>query len=160
MKRRTNKNCCHRPIAEVSVLDDCCRVRERKKGRRSGRGQSMVEISIILPLLLFITLGTVDLGRMFFGYIQMTNAVREGTSIASHEPGEWSEITAAIANHSSNLPAGYSLSCPACSDTTTAGQDVTITATWVFEPITFDFLNGFWGLDPITMSTHSTMKVL
>jgi Flp pilus assembly protein TadG len=114
-----------------------------------------------MPLLMLICLGTIDLGRMFYGYVQMTNAVREGTTVASHEPDNWSEITTAIETHSSNLPAGYTWTCSACSSSTKAGANITITATWEFQPLTFDFLDAFWGLgDPVGMSTHSTMKVL
>jgi Flp pilus assembly protein TadG len=137
---------------------DCASARSKRPRKR--RGQSLVELSLILPLLMFICLGTIDLGRMFYGYIQMTNAVREGASVASHQPTNTSEITSAISTHSSNLPTGYTWSCPACSGSTKAGDSVTITATWSFQPITFTFLSQFGLGGPISMSTHSTMKVL
>jgi Flp pilus assembly protein TadG len=134
---------------------------ERKRTRKKSRGQSLVELCLVMPLLMLICLGTIDLGRMFYGYTQMTNAVREGASISSHQPENWGEAQAVINAHSSNLPAGYTLECPACSLGTEAGDEVVITATWEFQPITFDLLGTFWGLgDPINMSTHATMRVL
>jgi Flp pilus assembly protein TadG len=134
---------------------------ERKRKTGKSRGQSLVELCLVMPLLMLICLGTIDLGRMFYGYTQMTNAVREGASISSHQPENWGEAQAVINSHSSNLPAGYTLACPACSLGTEAGDEVTITATWSFQPITFDLLGTFWGLgDPISMSTHATMRVL
>lgn len=42
------------------------------------RGQSLVEFAIILPLLLVLTLGTIDIGMGFKTYIALTNASREG----------------------------------------------------------------------------------
>lgn len=42
------------------------------------RGQSLVELALTLPLLMLILLGTLDLGRIFFGYVTITNASREG----------------------------------------------------------------------------------
>ncbi len=42
------------------------------------RGQSLVELALTLPLLLIILFGTIDLGRLFFAYVTITNASREG----------------------------------------------------------------------------------
>src|SRR3712207_553392 len=47
-------------------------------GWRSRLGQSMVELALMLPVIILILLGTVDLGRAFFDYVRLTNAVREG----------------------------------------------------------------------------------
>jgi Flp pilus assembly protein TadG len=137
---------------------------ERKRNHEKSRGQSLVELCLIMPLLMLICLGTIDLGRMFYGYMQMTNAVREGNSVASHQPDSSGEIATAINSHSSTLPSGYTYTI-ACTGggcgSAKAGDEVTISATWSFQPITFDLLGTFWGLgDPIVMSTHSTMKVL
>jgi Flp pilus assembly protein TadG len=135
----------------------------RKRETRKSRGQSLVELCLVMPLLMLICMGTIDLGRMFYGYTQMTNAVREGASVASHEPDNGSEIDTAISGHSSNLPSGYTyaISCSGGCATAKPGDVVTITATWEFQPFTFEFLDAFWGLgDPVVMSTHSTMKVL
>ena len=46
--------------------------------RRLRLGQSMVELSLVLPVLILVLLGTIDLGRAFFDYVRLTNAVREG----------------------------------------------------------------------------------
>jgi Flp pilus assembly protein TadG len=43
-----------------------------------SRGQSLVELALTLPLLLVILFGTIDLGRLFFAYVTITNASREG----------------------------------------------------------------------------------
>lgn len=41
-------------------------------------GQSLIELTLTLPLLLIILLGTIDLGRVFFAYVTITNASRVG----------------------------------------------------------------------------------
>ena len=46
----------------------------------------MVELSLMLPLIILILLGTVDLGRAFFDYVRLTNAVREGAVAGMHIP--------------------------------------------------------------------------
>ncbi len=54
--------------------------RFRRHRETSKRGQSLVEFSLSLPLLLLILLGTIDVSRLFFDYIQMRQAVVEGTT--------------------------------------------------------------------------------
>jgi Flp pilus assembly protein TadG len=52
----------------------------------SERGQDLVEFALILPLLLVLTLGIIDLGRVVFSYNTIANAAREGArwGIVSH----------------------------------------------------------------------------
>lgn len=40
-------------------------------------GQNLAEFALLLPLLLTLVLGTLDLGRCFYTYVAMTNAARE-----------------------------------------------------------------------------------
>ena len=48
-----------------------------------GRGQSLVELALLLPVLLILVLGTIDFGRVFFAYISVTNAARNGADYAA-----------------------------------------------------------------------------
>ena len=41
-------------------------------------GQELVEFAIVLPLLLLVAFGVLDLGRIFHSAITITNAAREG----------------------------------------------------------------------------------
>ncbi len=50
---------------------------------RCQRGQSLAELSIVLPVLLIVVLGSIDLGRVFFAYISVTNAARNGARYAA-----------------------------------------------------------------------------
>src|SRR5438105_12464827 len=45
---------------------------------RGRRGQSMVELALILPTLILMTLGMVDYGRAYYFQVAITNAAREG----------------------------------------------------------------------------------
>jgi Flp pilus assembly protein TadG len=52
---------------------------ECRKGRGApASGQSLIELALTLPLLLIILFGAIDLGRLFFAYVTITNASREG----------------------------------------------------------------------------------
>ena len=45
---------------------------------KNDRGQAMAEMAIVLPILLLLLMGMVDLGRIFHSYMVITNASREG----------------------------------------------------------------------------------
>jgi Flp pilus assembly protein TadG len=42
------------------------------------RGANLVEAALVIPLLLIILVGVVDMGRAYFSYITIINAAREG----------------------------------------------------------------------------------
>ena len=60
---------------------------------RSGHGQSLAEFALILPVLMIIVLGTVDLGRVFFAYISVTNAARNGAQYAASDSENVADVT-------------------------------------------------------------------
>lgn len=45
---------------------------------RTERGAAAVEMAIVLPLLLLLLAGVIDLGRLMFSAAEVTNAAREG----------------------------------------------------------------------------------
>jgi hypothetical protein len=51
--------------------------------RPRSRGQAVVEFALILPLMLLLTIGVVDLARIFSSYIALTDGVREGALYAA-----------------------------------------------------------------------------
>ncbi len=42
------------------------------------RGQALVELALILPILIIILMGTMEFGRIFHSYLVITSASREG----------------------------------------------------------------------------------
>ena len=49
---------------------------------RSRRGQSLVEMAMVMPLLAFLTFGLLDFGRAYYFQVSVTNAAREGARAA------------------------------------------------------------------------------
>ena len=47
------------------------------------RAQAVVELAIAMPVLLWFALGTLDFGRVFYTYVGLTNAAREGARRAT-----------------------------------------------------------------------------
>lgn len=50
--------------------------------RRTARSQSMVEFALIAPVLLLIVFGIVDLGRLIYTYVTISQAANEGARVA------------------------------------------------------------------------------
>jgi Flp pilus assembly protein TadG len=45
---------------------------------KNKKGQALVELALILPILIMIILATMEFGRVFYSYLVITNASREG----------------------------------------------------------------------------------
>lgn len=60
--------------------------RGARRTRRRSRGQSLVELALILPVLMLLFAGTVDLGRVFYSQITIENAAKEGALEAARNP--------------------------------------------------------------------------
>ena len=50
---------------------------------RAGRGQSLVEFALVLPVLMIMVFGIIDFGMGLRSYISLTNATREGARFAA-----------------------------------------------------------------------------
>ncbi len=63
------------------------RVGARQPGKRSTRrrrrGQGLVELVVILPVLLLVLVGAIDLGRVFYSYTAISNAAYEAARQAA-----------------------------------------------------------------------------
>ena len=56
--------------------------------RRNQAGQAIAELALVLPLLLLILLGCLDLGRGFSAWLTLANGSREGARYASLYPAD------------------------------------------------------------------------
>jgi hypothetical protein len=54
------------------------------------RGQSLVEFAIFVPVLLTVLLTAVDVGRVYLGWVSLTNIARIGANFAAQNPTAWS----------------------------------------------------------------------
>ena len=133
---------------------------ESRTGHRR-QGQSLVELGVALPFVLLLMLGTLDLGRMFFDYIELRNAVREGAAYGSRNPDDLTGVRNRVLGHG-EFAAGATVPDPTFSGncTTVGGTgSITVSATRVFTPITTSFLDD-WGLGSVTLASDATMRCL
>src|SRR5215510_9208227 len=59
---------------------------------KSERGQSLVELSISLVLLLMLLSGAVEFGIAFFQFVQLRDAAQEGALYGSMNPSDCANI--------------------------------------------------------------------
>lgn len=57
---------------------------EKMRGlRHKEKGQSMVELALLMPILCLLLIGIIEFGRIFNAYLIITSASREGARIAA-----------------------------------------------------------------------------
>jgi Flp pilus assembly protein TadG len=129
---------------------------------RERRGQGVVEFTVALPLMLLILLGTIDMGRVFFDYIEMRQAAIEGATYGARRPTDTAGITAAVVAH--GLPADATIAVATSGDCTTSlgVGEVKVTASRVWTPISLDALNlvGAGANWSFTVNASSTMRCM
>jgi PKD repeat protein len=62
----------------------------RNTTARAGRGQSLVEFALVLPVILLLVLVGLDFGRVYLGYINVQNMARIAANYAANNPTAWS----------------------------------------------------------------------
>ena len=58
----------------------------RQTTARAGRGQSLVEFALVLPIILLVVLLALDFGRTYLGYINLQNMARIAANYAANNP--------------------------------------------------------------------------
>lgn len=60
---------------------------------RGAKGQSTVEMAVLVPFLALILLAAADFGRMFYMSVQLRGAARAGAQYGSFSNNTWSDTT-------------------------------------------------------------------
>jgi Flp pilus assembly protein TadG len=145
--------------------------RRRRRGPRS-RGQSLVELALILPVLMLLVAATVDLGRMFYSQITITNAAREAALEAAQRPTSWAagqpcntttnRVMCRALNEASNsfvkiTPADVAMTCdPACASG--IGNKVRVSVAGHFSLIT-PLMAAFTGGQNVTLTSTASLQI-
>jgi hypothetical protein len=140
----------------------------KKIQRFNDKGQNILEFALILPFLIIVLFGVLDLGRVFFASINLTNAAREAVRFLTLHPDDianeyipyWGSKKAAIEE------AGYSgislnesdviVDCPDVDndDFCDSGNPATVEVTYDFELVL-----GWIIPSPITVTRTAVMIV-
>jgi Flp pilus assembly protein TadG len=136
-------------------------------------GQSMVEMALLLPFLLFVIFGIIDLGWYIYGYSTVDQAARNGTQKASEIPPAIGKVTPTlnradicVTNVLSATQAG-AIFFPDMTTGTTAGNTIAISyptgTRGLGQPVQMDITYQIRPLTPlwrfVTFGTQGTMTV-
>jgi Flp pilus assembly protein TadG len=114
-----------------------------------------VELALLLPVLLLLTIGVLDLGRGVYAYITLANAAREGARQAIVTSASEDFIRTTVVQAAVGLP--ISSSDVTISGSRTPGSAVTVSVTYRFVPVT-PVIRQMVG-DGVTIRGVSTMVV-
>ncbi len=129
----------------------------RSTSRRAFRGQSVLELSLIVPLCLVLLAGLVDFGHAIQSDVAITNALNEGGRYASRDPTNDTAIRAHIDNELTGTGitiTAFSVTYP--SGANTSGSPVKVQVSCRVPTI----LVGFIGLNSITVTKSIQMVIL
>jgi Flp pilus assembly protein TadG len=141
----------------------------RTKGNMApnhSSGQSFVELAILLPILILILAGALDLARAYDSFVSITNASREGARYGAANPTNTAGIQNAVNRELTNTGIGgvtVSVGCFAYSDNSPisdctlaeAGDRIKVTVEYNFNFAAFLII----GLNSVHMSNATTMAV-
>jgi Flp pilus assembly protein TadG len=151
--------------------------------RKGERGQALLEFALVFPIMIFVLVAFVEIGRAVHAYTTVTNAARQGARVAAvnqigyatecdtsrpiEDPDDahWSVVGCAVTagatlgidasdvSLSFAAPAGTTLSC---SPTLRIGCIASVTVDYQFQPIT-PLVSVVIG--PFTISSTSQMPI-
>ncbi len=131
----------------------------RRRKCNGSRGQELVEFAIVLPLLLLVVFGLLDLGRLFHALITVTNAAREGARYGVIFPDDLIGIDSVTRREAQN--SGISLNPGASSVSVTYPQGygehlpIRVTVTYHFQL----FIAGILPNSNLTLIRYAEMMV-
>lgn len=122
------------------------------------RGQAVVEMALITPILLMLLLGIVEFARLYNAYLTIDHATRAGVRIGTLGASD-SDIESKIVSLSGSLPNSTSMSVyvsPTMSNRV-RGNDITVNTGYSFEFIAPLFGDLFGN--PMTIESSITMRL-
>lgn len=133
------------------------------------RGQSLVELALMMTLLVLILAGVLDLARAYYSYLALRDAAGEGAYYGSIHPlwktstdnADPDNVTYRVRN---SAPSGGLISLTGAAVTVTApstaaGNYITVTVSTNFQIIT-PFIGAIVGSQTLPLSARSAAKIL
>ena len=131
--------------------------------RRCERGQSLVELALVLPFMLLILFGIVDLGRVFNAYIVITNASREGALYGSFHPPKDAVAVELIKDRVLTEASGSGVALDrsliqVAAAGTAAGSPVTVTVAYPFSAVS-TIMESFFSGSTLMLQANTVMVI-
>jgi Flp pilus assembly protein TadG len=128
---------------------------QTKRGYRQS-GQALVEFALVIPFLILVFMGIMDLGRGIYAYNVVASSAREGARYGITHPNDVGGIqNAALRNTAGLDPSAFqpppTRNCSPNSDCSIF-NNITVNVTYNFQPVTAFFTT-------ITVKGVSTMMI-
>jgi Flp pilus assembly protein TadG len=125
--------------------------------RRNDRGQAMAEMAVVLPVLLGLIVGIMQLGIVFNNYVTLTDAVRAGArtaAVSRHYSDRESRTKARVRDSAANLDTSSTTLPIDVSSSWKPGEPVTVSAKYEYSISIVG-----WVVHTGWLSTHSVERV-
>jgi Flp pilus assembly protein TadG len=127
---------------------------------KSRRAAAAVELAVLLPVLIFTSMATVDFARIAYVQVTLQNCARNGALYELYAktgtllPPTWTSLTAATQADES----GFTVTASASSPGLASNNYVTVTASCTYSPIALPSIHGLPSLPgTITLSQSASM---
>jgi Flp pilus assembly protein TadG len=143
---------------------------KKQPPHKHERGQSLVEFSMGMVILLVLLVGITDTARVMFTYLSMRDAAQEGALFASVNPTDSSAIESRVRN-TSNLMSGLGANITVSVEPTVTGKlclgatsgtshGVTVTITYPNFPLTMPLIGVITGSQTVGIRATANNKIL
>lgn len=123
----------------------------------SRKGQALVEMALVLPILILILMGIIEFGRVLNAYLIITNASREGARYAAIHNTD-AQIQTTVSNLTTTLnQSDISVTISPSYAYRTSGTAVTVTVGYSVDIIT-PIMSAVIP-NPYPLSAQTTMRV-
>jgi PKD repeat protein len=147
----------------------------RRHLKTRTRGQSLVELALILPVFMLFFAAVLDLGRIAAAQVAVQNAAREGAFQAAKTPADFSSSNSCPADGKTNVvycriklessggvsisPSDVSVTCNPIGCATGIGNTVTVTVNGHFRLLTPLMSAFFGGVQNVTFTASSVQNL-
>jgi len=125
-----------------------------KRRRRGHSGQATVEMALVLPILIWLLIGLVDIARMANAYLIIQHASREAVRLGITGASDTQVIERAVAQ-STTLDATRLTVTVTPAGTRTTGSDINVAIQYQYRVLA---LMGIIGTD-VPLATRLTARV-
>lgn len=122
--------------------------------RSYDQGVAAVEMAIVLPLLVYLVFGTIDMGQVLATHIALQEATHEGAMYGSFAPNDHTAVRQRVIESldSPSLDAGdISVTCP-------SGDQIAVSVSYDVQLVT-PIVSSWFG-DSITLTKTVTGRIL
>ena len=141
-----------------------------KHGLRNEEGSQLMELALVLPFLLFLLFGTIDFGRAYYVYLEVSSAAEAGAFYGLSNPTDTSGMQAAASLNAQDLTsltpvASYGAECLDGTQSTSASGTAPVCSYGAVQYVEVDTTSTYTPLLPypgipasITLTGKSRMR--